>query len=60
MGYVAVTPSRGWKIKPEQIKWDIKDKSFKFRIVDISYLDYASCNIISRSVSVYSVYLEGA
>eukprot|EP00957_Ditylum_brightwellii_P210903 15365538-Ditylum_brightwellii.AAC.1 len=59
MGYCAAMPDRGWKLKPEH-KWDDKDKSFQFRITDMSDSDYAKCPVTRRSVNVYITFLEGA
>ena len=59
MRYVAGTPSKGWKLKPD-LKWDGKYKSFKFSIRGRSHLDYAACNISMRRVIGYDVYLKGS
>ena len=59
MKHVVSTPTRGWKLKPKR-SWDGKDKEFEFVINGVSDSDYAACKATRRSVSGYSVFLEGA
>ena len=59
MAHFVSTPLQGWKLTPRR-EWDGKDKTFKFVIGGRSDSDYATRKDIRRSVSGWSVYLEGA
>eukprot|EP00957_Ditylum_brightwellii_P153758 11702810-Ditylum_brightwellii.AAC.1 len=59
MEHCIATPSRGWLLKPTRM-WNGKDKTFKFRIVDMANSDYAKCPVTHRSVSGCATFLEGA
>lgn len=58
MKYCVSTPNRGWRLKPKRT-WDGR-KGFKFRISGKSDSDYATCPDTRKSVSGFSVFLEGA
>lgn len=59
MRYCLKYPNRGWTLRPER-KWNGKDQNFEFRITGKSDSDYANCPTTRRSVTGYSVFLEGA
>ena len=59
MKYVVDTPDRGWYLKPER-KWNGKDRNFRFVIAGKSDSDGGTCPATRRSVTGYSVFLEGA
>ena len=59
MAHCVSTPLRGWTLRP-RTDWDGKDKTFEFLIGGRSDSDYAASKDTSRSLSVWSVYLEVA
>ena len=58
MNYVINTPNRGLLLKPDK-KWD-GTKNFEFEILGRSDSDHGKCPDTRRSVSGYSVFLNGA
>ena len=59
MRYCVDTKHLSWRLKPER-KWDGKDKNFEFCISGKSDSDYATCPTTRRSVTGFTVFLEGA
>ena len=55
--YVVSTPTRERKLKPD-IKWDGKNRNFKFKIKEISDSYFAVCKYTRISVKGYSVIKE--
>ena len=58
MRYCLVTPERGLVLKPQGV-WN-GDKNYEFEIMGMSDANYATDPSTRKSVSGYSVFLEGA
>ena len=50
MEFVERTKDRGWKLKPNR-RWNVIDKTFKFKIKGKSDSDFAKCVDTRRIVS---------
>ena len=58
MKYCVDTKHRGWKLQPKR-SWNGHNKEFKFRISGKSDSNFATCTETRKSITGYSVELEG-
>ena len=58
MEYCVSTRNRGWTLKPKRTR-DGKSKDFECRIAGKADSDHGKCPVASKSVSGYTVFLEG-